>query len=272
MTRNTDYLLGHDDPELRRLEDQGKALGPATDVILKTVGIEPGMRVIDLGTGVGDVALAVADLVGPTGKVVGIDQSEESLGYARRRAAQRGLDNTSFVHGDLHTIDVAGEFDAVVGRLVLVYTPDPAAVVRRYARLLRPGGLMVAIEVDMTAAGMVPMTEFASTILGWVTEAFLRSGHDPMLGVRMTEMFRRAGLDNPTMLGIQPYFEVDSPIGPQMVSSLVRTLLPAIEGMGVATAVEVDVDTLEERIAAHQSEVNAVCKPPTLIGTWARVG
>jgi len=85
------YQLGSADDELARLELQGRALAQATYMILDAAGIRPGMRVLDLGCGVGDVAFVAADLVGPDGYVVGVDRSAEALARARIRAGQRGL-------------------------------------------------------------------------------------------------------------------------------------------------------------------------------------
>ena len=77
--RNSGYQLGSADDELARLELQGRALSPATYMIFDAAGIRPGMRVLDLGCGVGDVAFVAADLVGPDGYVVGVDRSPEAL-------------------------------------------------------------------------------------------------------------------------------------------------------------------------------------------------
>jgi SAM-dependent methyltransferase len=267
----TSYLLGHDAAELQRLEEQGRVLAPATGMILTLAGIAPGMRVLDLGTGVGDVALAVANRVGPTGSVLGIDRSPSALDVARQRAERAKLRNVEFVEGDLTAATLDGEFDAVVGRLVLLYVDDPVAMIRRYASTIRFGGVFVAMEYEMTAAGALPPTTLSATVVGWIVEAFRRSGLDPMLGPRLTAAFSAGGLSQPTTVGVQGYLEPDNPVGPRMAASIVRTLLPAIEQTGIATAADVDIETLEQRMAADLAAHGALFKPPTLVGTWARV-
>ncbi len=265
------YPLGHDADELQRLEDQARVLQPATETILTLAGIEPGMRVLDLGTGAGDVALTVAEMVGASGAVVGVDQSSEALARAAQRCEQRGVANVTFVHDDLHSAAVSGPFDAVVGRLVLLYTPDPAVVLKRYAALVRPGGVVVAMEFEMTAAGLLPSTALSDRAVGWIAEAFRRAGLDPLLGARLGDVLEAAGLEQPTVLGLQTYLPPADPIGPRMVSGIVRTLLPVHERTGIATAREVGIDTLQQRLAAVQAEADAIFKPPALVGAWARV-
>jgi SAM-dependent methyltransferase len=268
MTK-TEYLLGHDADEVRRLELQARVLAPATSMILDLAGIGPGMRVLDLGTGLGDVAFAAADKVGPSGTVVGIDRSAEALAVARRRAAGAGLGNVSFVEDDLTAATVDGQFDAIVGRLVLLYVERPEEVVRHYASLLTQGGVFVAMEYEMTAAGMLPRTALADAVIGWIVEAFRVSGLDPSLGARLGDVLRHGGLGEPTVVGLQGYVEPGNAAAPCLAASTVRTLLPAIERSGIATVAEIDIDSLEERLAAVQVEREAVFKPPTLVGAWA---
>jgi 2-polyprenyl-3-methyl-5-hydroxy-6-metoxy-1,4-benzoquinol methylase len=267
----TTYLLGHDAAELQRLEEQGHVLAPATGVILTLAGIAPGMRVLDLGTGVGDVALAVANRVGPNGSVLGIDRSTSALDVARERSERAKVGNVEFVEGDLTAATFEGQFDAVVSRLVLLYVEDPAAAIRRYASTIRSGGVFVAMEYEMTAAGSLPPTTLSSAAVGWIVEAFRRSELDPLLGPRLKAIFSAAGLAQPTTVGIQGYLEPDNSVGPRMAASIVRTLLPVIERTGIASPAEVDIDTLEQRIGADLAERGALFKPPTLVGTWARV-
>jgi SAM-dependent methyltransferase len=271
MTTTQSYLLGHEEDELRRLEHQASMLAPATRIVLEQAGIEPGMRVLDLGTGAGDVAFEVAEMVGPSGSVLGIDQSASALRWAARRLEARDVSNVTFLHDDLHSVEIADSFDAVVGRLVLLYTPEPAGVLRRYAALVRKGGVVVAMEYEMLAAGSIPSTPVSEQIVGWIAEAFRRSQLDASLGAHLEPIMRAAGLAEPTVVGLQAYFSPDDPAGARLAASTVRTLLPVIERTGVATAEEVDIDTLEARCAKDLLDSCAVFKPPVLVGAWARV-
>src|SRR5262245_66690873 len=93
------YVLGHSDHELQRLQTQARVKDPITRSFFVDAGIRPGMRVLDVGSGAGDVAFLAAGLVGDTGEVVGVDRSEEALETARGRADERSLHNVSFVQG-----------------------------------------------------------------------------------------------------------------------------------------------------------------------------
>jgi SAM-dependent methyltransferase len=113
------FGTGIGEDEVARLEAQGTAVAPATRMIFAEAGIRPGMRVLDLGCGAGDVAFVAADLVGPGGSVVGVDRSPEALARARLRARARGLAQVQFVEGDIHDPAPGGPFDAIVERFVL---------------------------------------------------------------------------------------------------------------------------------------------------------
>ena len=156
-----EYQLGHDPAELDRLNEQGGLLAPATTMLLQAAGIRPGMRVLDLGSGSGDHAFAVASLVGPDGSVAGVEQSPEAVSMARARAERLGLANVTFTVGDIHDPAGGGPFDAVTGRLVLMYVPDPVAVLRAQAGVLRPGGLVAPVEFDVSTARTLPAVSLA---------------------------------------------------------------------------------------------------------------
>jgi hypothetical protein len=177
----------------------------------------------------------------------------------------------SFLHDDLHTVPITGEFDAVVGRLVLLYLPHPDVVLRRFASLVRKGGIVAMMEYEMAAAGSLPPTALSEQVTGWVTESFRRSGLDASLGARLTQVMRRAGFDEATMLGVQGYCEAGDRDGPRMAAGIIRTLLPVLHETGVATPDEVDIDTLEDRIAQDCIDHDLIFKFPTLVGAWARV-
>src|SRR5579859_168733 len=101
------YMLGHSDEELWRLQKQAELWHPATHRFLEDVGIKAGMKVLDVGTGLGDVALLLADRVGPDGQVIGVDSNLKVLDVAHRRAEAASFTNVSFVQVDITQMEFA---------------------------------------------------------------------------------------------------------------------------------------------------------------------
>jgi SAM-dependent methyltransferase len=257
-TGQPSYQLGHDAAELDRLNKQGRLLAPATRVLLQAAGLGTGMRVLDLGSGSGDLAFVVTEIVGAAGAVVGIDRSPEAVATAQARARHLGLGNAHFAVGDIREASADGPFDAIVGRLVLMYLPDPAAVLRTQGTLLRPDGLIAPIEFDIGTARSLPQIPLERQVAAWLGETFQRAGIQPSLGSRLWAILRDAGVRPLGMLGVQPHFGPDDPAGPGLLAGIVRTMLPLIEQTGVATAGQVAVDTLHDRLAAEMTASGAV--------------
>jgi SAM-dependent methyltransferase len=228
------FGTGIGEDEVARLEVQGRALAPATRMIFAEAGIRSGMRMLDLGCGAGDVTFVAADLVGPDGSVVGVDRSPEALARARVRAGQRGLSQVRFVEGDIDDPAPGGPFDAIVERLVLWTVPNPAALLRRQATVLRPGGLVVAIEADLSTIRSLPETPFTTQIKSWVVEAFAKAAMS-MLGPRLWAIVQEAGLRPLGMIGVQPHFGPGDPLGIAYLMETMRGAAPLIVGTGVAT-------------------------------------
>ena len=142
------YALGSTDAEHERLIRQAARLGPLTERLFREAGIGPGQRVLDLGSGVGDVAMLAARLVGPAGEVLGVERDPRSIARARTRADEAGLCNARFTQSDVNQISSDQLFDAAVGRLILEFVPDPVAALRSVSRLVRPGGVVAFHEVS----------------------------------------------------------------------------------------------------------------------------
>jgi ubiquinone/menaquinone biosynthesis C-methylase UbiE len=137
------YVMGHSVRELQRLRRQAQLIDPITRQFLVQAGLAHGMRVLDVGTGAGDVAFLAADLVGPTGQVAGVDRSDAALATARTRAEAMSLTNVTFHQSELSEMTFDQPFDAAVGRYVLCFQPDPVSLLRGIAKLLRPGGFIL---------------------------------------------------------------------------------------------------------------------------------
>ena len=265
------FGTGIGEEELGRLEIQGRALAPATRMIFAEAGIRSGMRVLDLGCGAGDVAFVAADLVGPDGSVVGVDRSPEALARARLRAGQRGLAQVRFVEGDIDDPAPGGPFDAIVERLVLWTVPDPAALLRRQAAVLRPGGLVVPIESDLSTIRSLPETPFAAQVKSWMVEAFAKAGMS-MLGPRLWAIVQEAGLRPVGMIGVQPHFGPGDEVGIAFLVETMRVAEPVIVGTGVATAEEIGMETFEQRLREERHRTQAVGAYPMLLSAWATSG
>ena len=265
------FGTGIGEDEVARLEIQGRALAPATRMIFAEAGIRPGMRVLDLGCGAGDVAFVAADLVGPDGSVVGVDRSPEALARARLRAGQRGLAQVQFVEGDLGDPAPGGPFDAIVERLVLWTVPDPAALLRRQATVLRPGGLVVPVEEDLSTIRSLPETPFGTQVKSWLIEAFAKAGMS-MVGSRLWAIVQEAGLRPVGMIGIQPHFGPGDEAGIAFLVETMRLAEPLIVGTGVATAEEIGMDTFEQRLRDENQRTQAVGASPMLLSAWATTG
>jgi SAM-dependent methyltransferase len=262
------YALGSSDQEIERLDRQSASIESATRLLLRASGIQPGMRVLDLGTGIGHVAMLIAELVGPEGSVVGIDNNSKLLNVAALRAATQP--QLRFVEGDVRTWRDAEPFDAIVGRLILFHLADPISVLRHHAAALRAGGLLLALDFDLGAARTEPVLPMVTEIVGWVNAAFVHAGASPAIGTKLTLLLSEAGLADVQGFGVQGYIAPGDPRGPALLGGVVRTLAPQISAAGLATPQQIDINTLDARIAAAVKAAGAVVVPPTLAGAWGR--
>ena len=176
----TTYALGHSSAEIQRLKNQGAMLRPITERLLRSAGMDAGMRVLDLGCGAGDVSMLAAELVGPAGLVVGIDRSQEVLNVARERAQEAGLRQISFVRASVEEFSVDEPFDLVIGRYILVHQPEPVALLRKAARLVRPGGTLAFHEVRIGG-----ITKSFPQVPLWDLTINLVSNCSPVVGVQL---------------------------------------------------------------------------------------
>jgi SAM-dependent methyltransferase len=264
------YALGHSDRELDRLARQARAFAPFTRQLLAEAGIQPGMRVLDVGCGSGDVSFLVADMVGQSGEVVGTDCGPLAIDRARQRAKLQGISNAQFLEGDPADINFCQRFDAIVGRLVLMYYPDPVFALRKLARHLRNRGLLVFQEFDEENCCSFPAVPIFEQAVRWIKETLRRTGTRMQMGLQLYPTFLRAGLPGPSL-------RMDALIGGgsdcpayELIADVTESLLPAMEKLGIATADEVWIPTLAQRMRDEAVVAQAVVRSPGLIGAWAR--
>ncbi len=270
-----EYPLAQAPADIQRLIARVSRRNPSTRALLRQAGIAPGMRVLDAGSGAGDVAMMAAELVGPTGAVLGIDLSPDSLEVARSRARAAALNQVEFRVGDAQAVAALAfvdEFDAVIGRLVLMYTRDPVQALRGLVGVARPGAVVVFQEIDFAAVGwgMHPAGPLYRRANGWIRDAFGRMGAHPAMGFELHATFRAAGLPTPelrmdTLVGAGPeWFMYETTAG------VIASLLPKLVELGIATAEEAGVETLAARLRDEAVALEATTSSPPLIGAWTR--
>jgi ubiquinone/menaquinone biosynthesis C-methylase UbiE len=274
MSQDPQYPFASDDAERERLVRQSKAMEASTERLCRAAGIGPGMRVLDLGSGSGDVAFLVASIVGSTGEVVGIERDPGSVAFACRRAAEKGLFNVAFLEGDCRECMFDRPFDAAVGRFVLMYQGDPTAAIVAIARHIRSGGVVAFQEVNLNfekpCATVWPPLPLFQRVSSWLREALQRMGTQEMMGSRLYSCFVEAGLKpSPQMEGFTMVYH-----GPEgdlfwRLTSWVRSMLPRIVELGIATAAEIDVDTLEARLRSEAPLTGMVGHDAVVISAWA---
>lgn len=241
--------------------------GDFTRRLLTDAGLQPGMRVLDLGCGSGDVSLIAAALVGTDGAVLGIDRNERALETARARSAVAAAP-VSFQAVDLDSAPHLGTFDAIVARRVLMYLDNPVAVLERLMAALGPGGLVAVHEHDttMTPASVTPMP-LHDSVLGWLRQMLVAEGADLHMGFHLHATLTQAGI---SVEEVRAEAIVQTPSHRYELAEIVEAVLPRILAHGVAGEAEVDIETLAERLEAERLSTGATLVGDMMFGAWGR--
>jgi ubiquinone/menaquinone biosynthesis C-methylase UbiE len=268
----TTYALGHASAEIQRLKNQGAMLRPITERLLRSAGINAGVRVLDLGCGAGDVSMLAAELIGPAGSVVGIDRSQEVLNVARERVQEAGLRQVSFVRASVEEFSVDEPFDLVIGRYILVHQSEPVGLLRKAAHLVRPGGALAFHEIRMASitksSPYVPLWDLTTNLVRIVLQSSV-SNYDG--ADRLVEHFSEAGLPYPNLFSEELVGgSADSPLYGSL-AELLQTLQPQLERMRIITTETIALDGLESRLRDAVVEARSQIYGPAQVCAWARL-
>ncbi len=189
------YLLGTDPEEGRRLETQHRLWSPETHDLWDRAGFGPGDRLLDLGCGPGFAALELAQRVGAGGQVLAVDESPRFIETLVGETGRRGLAHlTARVEG-VETLQLEPDsLDGAFARWLFCFLPDPAAVIERVAKGLRPGGRFVVWDyLNYHATRLYPPSPDFDRVLAAVYESWRRTGGDLNVGERLPGLLAEAG-------------------------------------------------------------------------------
>lgn len=268
------YVLGTGDDELARLGLQHRLWADAATSAWKAAGIGVGSRVLDVGCGPGFATLDLADLVTPSGKVVGVDESDRFARHLTQQARARGASHVLALTADVQALPIAaatdlapGSFDAAYARWVLCFTPRPQDVVAGVAKLLRPGGRFVMHDYfcyeSMT---MAPRRASFDVLVRATGDSWRSRGGDPDVMSRVPALLSAAGLE---LVSMQVHQRVarggmvcghaDPMLG--WLLSWWRTFAPKLVDMGRITREQCDTALRDIHEAAGDADQFFVCPP-----------
>ncbi|MEO8100551.1 MAG: class I SAM-dependent methyltransferase [Acidobacteriota bacterium] len=269
----SNYVLGQSVHEYERLMLQSRILRPFTEKFFRAAGVGPGMRVLDVGSGMGDVALLAADIVGPAGRVLGIDRDATALENARRRTIEQGCSSwVSFQAAGLDEFTTTDQFDAIVGRYVLLYQPDAAATLRSLLRCVKPGGIVVFHDIDFPDPhSSYPPCQLWDQAYALLGEVFRKGGAPPDFGRRLGKTFLDAGLPFPTIAAENV---VGGGRGSYVYAWIANTLVsvaPRVAQLGLEFPPGlVADDTLASRLEEAVVKLGSQVLAPGQFGAWTR--
>jgi SAM-dependent methyltransferase len=264
------YSLGRTPDEYERLRRQARVWESATGRLLDQVALGPGARCLDAGCGPGETMRQMAQRVGPSGRVTGVDVDAPLGAQAVAILQADGHRQCDFARVDLTTADPipGAPFDLVYARLLLYHLPQRVAVLERLWDAVAPGGHLLVQDYDLRAASVTPALESVDELVRLIIGAFSAAGCDVHVGARLPHVFAEAGLGAPDGTDVAGRLE---PLADaqRMLIAVLTSLRPAAIAHGIATEQQVDAAIAAVARDAERFPDRPVLWP-LMIGAWKR--
>ncbi|MEP6853407.1 MAG: methyltransferase domain-containing protein [bacterium] len=268
MTTSSGYVIRGGRAGADRLQVLARALRPGTEALLDRVGVPVGARCLDVGCGAGDVALELARRVGGHGRVTGVDMDAVKLQVARERAVAAGLDNITFVVGEIARLPDLPAQDVVYSRNVVQHLTQPVNALRAMWAQVDAGGVLVAEDADFPGAFSYPRQPAVDFWIERYSEVLRLHGGDPESGRKLVSHFLAAGLPDPTVHVIARA-HVDGE-GKQIPYLTVQATAEAMMAAGVATPEE--IEEAAARLRELSTDSTVLFGMPLTVQVWSRRG
>jgi len=253
-----------------RLLLQAEVYDPLTYRFLVDAGLQSGMRVLDIGSGLGSVSHLVSEIVGPEGSVVRVERSAELVTLAEHLTRRAGITNVRYVVGDAESLALSSPFDAMVGRFVLRELNNLTEAFRSLLRLLAPGAIVAfqekVISVPVTSS---PRLASVEKVRSWMDQARARAGVEVSMGAKLPQVFVSAGLPPPELRFEAPIGYAVDWVGYDYLVEMVRGMLPLIQLYGIASEQEIGLDMLADEMRSEAEASRGVVILTPCIGAWA---
>jgi ubiquinone/menaquinone biosynthesis C-methylase UbiE len=263
-SHGSEYVLGTNDAELIRLGFQHRVWSREAADIWERAGFAPGMTILDVGSGPGFVSLDLSTLVGPTGRVLAVDESSRFIDHLRSRAAADGASNIEARTCDVQSLELpANSVDGAYSRWVLCFVPDPEAVIAGVATALRKGGAFAVQDyLFYRALRLLPGGGEMEKVVNAVEEAWRARGGDPEICRRLPSLMAKHGL---SVREARPIVRVARPGSAlwEWPGSFFRNFLPVLVASGYLS--EPDRAAFEREWMEHTADPIAMLSTPILM-------
>lgn len=199
------YAIQVGESDKERIILQHKIFGPGTEVFLEKLKVKPGQNVLVIGCGAGDELFLFSKLVGPQGKVVGIDQSLEQIEVASQRTKEKNLSNIEFKNIAIEQLNELNEnFDVVYGRMVLVHVPEVENAIDLMFSKVKKGGYLACEEPEISTCQIFPHSPAVAEHITLLGKLIQSNGGDPELGTKLFSYFKKLSLNPVDISFFQP--------------------------------------------------------------------
>jgi len=247
------YIIRGGNAGAARLHVLGRATRQGSMDLIDRAGLVPGMRVLDLGCGSGDITVELARRVGPSDRVVGIDRDAHALAQARAIAQAVGL-SIDWRQGQVEDLDQEGVFDLVYARFLLSHLSDPAAVLKRIRKALKPSGRIVIEDIDISVhAHWPPCPSFERYMALYAATARAR-GANPRIGPSLAALLIDAGFKEVEVSISMPVFRTGE--GKSIARLTLANIAEAAIATGLAQAAE--IKALASDLARHEADPRSI--------------
>jgi ubiquinone/menaquinone biosynthesis C-methylase UbiE len=265
--KNDHYVLRGGDQAAKRLKLLARVKWPTTRTLFRRLGIRAGMRCLDVGCGAGAVTLKLALRVGATGLAVGTDRDERCLELARQAAARHNLRALFRVEAITELAEEAA-YDLVYCRFLLTHLPDPGDALKRMLRALRPGGVLVAEDIEFAAHFCHPPCPAFARYVELYQRAVQKKGADPNIGPRLVGLFLDAGSVDVNVEVVQPTFRTGP--GKRIAPVTMEHIGEAVVQEGLASAAEIQRTVAE--LEQFADDPRTIMSMPRIFQVWGRKG
>jgi len=238
---------------------------PYTRSLIARAGVADGARCLDVGCGGGEVSFLLAEAVGDSGEVVGVDLDEAQLEIVRGEAAEKGVANVRFEHHDVTSWEPDSPFDFVYARYILTHLADPGGFLLAVCRHLRPGGMVLVEDIDFRGHFSEPDCPALGRAVALYTATVRKRGADPNIGPRLPGLLRDAGLANVGMNLVHPARMEPGGIKELIALTALRIGETAVSD-GLATEAEMQ-ETVSE-LYAFAENPETVLGGPRIFQAW----